>query len=215
MRKSSKTNHLLSACLAGIVTFLGYAYLIRPRILRWGADSEESSAALPGDELITKPMTQTTRAITIHAPINQVWPWLVQPGQGRGGFYSYDWLENIFQMDIHNADRILPEYQDLAEGDLIPFWQGTGVTVRQVLPPRLLVLAGSFDPRNAETGGTWTFILKEIDDQKCRLIVRTRVAEFAPRWLSQFFSFKILEPAHFMMERGMLLGIKRRAEKLY
>jgi hypothetical protein len=213
MAKNNKTIKLFTAFLAGITATLGYAYLIRPRILGWGANPEEITDLMPGDELIHNPLTETTRAINIDAIVEEVWPWIVQIGQGRGGFYSYAWLENIFRLDIHNADQILPEYQDLAGGDLIPFWQGVGVTVRKILPPRLLVLAGSFDPQSEEVGGSWTFSLKDVDTAKCRLTVRTRIAAFAPHWLGKFMSFKIIEPSHFIMERGMLLGIKNRAEK--
>jgi hypothetical protein len=213
MRKDNTAIKLLSACLAGMAATLGYAYLVRPRILGWGSKPEEIASPMPGDELIHNPLTETTRAVDIDAAVEDVWPWIVQIGQGRGGFYSYEWLENIFGLDIHNADQVLPEYQDLAAGDLIPFWQGVGVTVRQILPPQLLVLAGSFNPQSEEVGGSWTFTLKEIDTTKCRLTVRTRIAAFPPHCLGQFISFKIIEPSHFIMERGMLLGIKKRAEK--
>ena len=83
----------------------------------WGAEPEEIDASLPGDELMADPTMIVTRAITIDAPPEAVWPWLVQMGQGRGGFYSYDWLENLFGLDIHNADRLEPEWQALAVGD--------------------------------------------------------------------------------------------------
>lgn len=213
MATQQKSTKFLTACLVGTGATIGYATLIRPKILSWGATQDEMAQPMPGDEFIPSPITQTTRAIDILAPQKQVWPWVVQIGQGRGGFYSYDWLENIFGMDIHNADQILPEHQDLAVGDLVPFWGQVGVTVRQILPPELLVLAGTFDPKSAATGGSWIFFLKEIAPSRCRLIIRTRIAAFPPHWLSRFFSFKLLEPAHFVMERGMLLGIKQRAEK--
>jgi len=213
MTKNHKITKLLVASLAGFAATMGYACLLRPRLLSWGANPDELSSHLPGDELIPDPLTQTTRAIDILAPKEQVWPWIIQIGQGRSGFYSYDWLENFFRMDIHNADCILPEYQDLAVGDLIPFWDQVGVTVRQITPPQLLVLAGSFNSNQDVVGGSWTFYLREITSSHCRLIIRTRIAAFPPYWLSQFFSFKLLEPAHFVMERGMLLGIKQRAEQ--
>jgi hypothetical protein len=212
MVKERKFSKIIAACLAGTAATIGYAALVRPRILGWGATYEEINASIPGDEFVTLVLTQTTRAIDILAPRDKAWPWVVQIGQGRGGFYSYDWLENIFGMDIHNADHILPEHQNLGAGDLIPFWDEVGVTVRQVSPPELLVLAGSFDPKSDTVGGSWTFLLKEISPSRCRLIVRAKIAAFPPRWLSRFFSFKLLEPAHFVMERGMLLGIKQRAE---
>lgn len=95
------------------------ALLARPRLLRWGATGQECGEALPGDELIEHADLTATRAITIHAPADDVWPWSAQLGQGRGGFYSYDFLENLVGCDIHSADRIVPEWQDVAVGDAI------------------------------------------------------------------------------------------------
>ena len=99
----------------------GYATLIRPRILRWGATDEEAAERLPGDEVVAQPRYQTTHAVTIHARRSEVWPWLVQLGQGRGGLYSYDWLENLFGLGFRSADRIIPDLQRLAVGDQV--WQ--------------------------------------------------------------------------------------------
>lgn len=94
-----------------------YWLLVRPWHQKWGATNQEADASFSGDELIPYAPWRTTHAITIQAPIEMVWSWVVQMGQGRGGFYSYDWLENLFGMNIHNADRILPEYQQLKVGD--------------------------------------------------------------------------------------------------
>jgi hypothetical protein len=193
-------------------TILIYARLIRPWHLRWGATPGEVSRLLPGDDIVTQPVMSATHAITIQAPVDRVWPWVVQIGQRRGGFYSYDWLENLLNMDIHNADDINPEWQNPQAGDVIRFWRGTGIPVLQIKSPRLMVLGGSFAPEQT-MGGSWTFVLESLDSQTTRLIVRTRVAEFSPLWLSIFLYRLVLEPAHFLMERRMLLGIKVRAEK--
>ncbi len=83
----------------------------------WGATGEEAREGLPGDELVAEPATQVTRAITIRAPRDVVWRWVVQLGADRGGFYSYDWLENLFRLGIHNADRVVPEWQHRAPAD--------------------------------------------------------------------------------------------------
>jgi hypothetical protein len=85
-----------------------YALLVRPRCLRWGATGQESGALLPGDDLIADPDLTAARAITVRAPASGVWPWIAQLGQGRGGFYSYDFLENLAGCDVHSADRIVP-----------------------------------------------------------------------------------------------------------
>ena len=213
MKKSNRLIKTMGTLLVGTATLAIYDQILRPLILGWGATSKEIASPIPGDDLIPSPITVTTRGMRINAPVEKVWPWLVQIGQGRGGFYSYDWLENIFGMNIHTSDRILPDYQQLTIGDLVPFWQGVGVTVREIDPPYLLVLGGAFDPNSSEVGGTWTFMLHPLDAATSRLLIRTRIAEFPPSWLSRIFTFVLLEPAHFIMERGMLLGIKQRAEQ--
>jgi len=107
--------------LAGftIPAVVGYAFALRPWMLRWGTTREEAGRALPGDELVARPRYQQTHAVTIQAPPARVWPWLAQLGQGRGGLYSYDWLENRFGCDLRSADRIRPEWQRLEAGDTV------------------------------------------------------------------------------------------------
>ena len=146
-----------------------------------------------------------------------VGPWLAQMGQGRGGFYSYEWLENLVGLGIHNSDQIIPDLQNLKPGDLIPFWRGAGVNVVVAEPLHLLVLAGSiYGPKeqqagSGEAGGTWVFMLEKSETQGTRMIARSRVAKFQPAWLSELF-MRVLEPVHFIMEQKMLRGIKERAE---
>jgi hypothetical protein len=196
---------------------------LRSKMQRWGATEQEASALLPADGLIIHPAMESTRAITIEAPPRRVWAWLVQIGQGRAGFYSYDALENLLGMNIHSSDRIVPELQRLRAGDTVPFWRGVGVTATAVVPPWVLVLSGTVhdDPArrfssrhesDSQAGGTWVFLLEPLPGLNTRLIVRSRVAGFAPHWLCNFF-LRLLEPVYFVMERKMLLGIKRRAEQ--
>jgi hypothetical protein len=203
-----------------VITALGY-FFVRPKMLHWGTTPVEVDLYLAGDELILDPLLLSTRAITIKTNPERVWPWLAQMGQGRGGFYSYEWVENLFGLDIHNADRILPELQDLKIGDLIPFWQGGGVRVLKVEPASLLMLGGTLVPGRDEDrlsvssdnlGGTWVFALLSTNFGDTRLLVRARVAKFPPKWLSIPLCWILIEPAHFFMERGMLYGIRRRAE---
>ncbi len=191
-----------------------YQARLRPRLLAWGASALESKQSLPGDDLVPDDelLLQTTRSITIQARPSEIWPWLVQIGQGRGGFYSYDWLENLFQMDIHNAQEILPQYQDLKVGEVVPFWKGVGVSVRDMQKDSHLVMAGSMQPGAESTGGSWAFLLQPLDHRNTRLTIRTRVGIFPPEWLSRLFSLLLLEPAHYVMERRMLMGIRERAE---
>ena len=110
----------LAALPAALVTAAGtYWFVLRPWHLVWGATASEVESVWPGDHLIPHPMGECTHAITINRPAAAVWPWLAQIGQGRGGFYSYAWLENLLGCRMENADRIMPEHQQLRVGDPI------------------------------------------------------------------------------------------------
>ncbi len=182
-------------------TLAVHATLIRPWYMRWGATDAEINMPLPGDIYIPEQTVVSTRAITIHAPKEAVWRWVVQLGQGRGGFYSYEWLENLFAADMHNANEILPELQQLQVGDPISFQRdGPFTVVAYIEEGQVLVLEGG-----------WTCYLEEVDDTTTRLVVR--YASFKVNsFLSRLFYYPIFEPAHFVMEQGMMLGIKARAE---
>jgi hypothetical protein len=133
-----------AAAAGAAITGSAAAYLLmgRPWQLRWGATDEERGAALAGDDLIPNPDLVATRAITVHAAADQVWPWIAQLGQGRGGFYSYDALENLVGCDIHSADRVVPKWQDLKVGDQVKLAPEVGVGVTVVQQGRALVLRG-------------------------------------------------------------------------
>jgi hypothetical protein len=178
-----------------------YRVLVQPWQHRWGATGEEVGRSMPGDDLLPGATGTTTRAIGVAAPPEQVWPWLVQLGYGRAGWYSYDWIDN----DGHpSADRIIPELQGLAVGDQIPMLPGMGPRVREIQPNRYLV-AGDDD------GGTWCLALYPTA-HGCRLVSRWRV-----NWpLTPATAFWILlsDPGAFIMERKMLKGIRSRAEAM-
>src|SRR5215470_3516274 len=108
------------AALAAAAVAAAYPALWRTRCLTWGANGGEVSGQMPGDDLMPNPDLQTTRAITVEAPPGAIWPWLVQMGSGRGGAYTYDWIENLFALDMHSASEILPQFQDLKVGDALP-----------------------------------------------------------------------------------------------
>ena len=153
-----------------------YVLAVRSWQLRWGATDEEVDATLPGDDLIPNPDLVATRAITVHTAADQVWPWIAQLGQGRGGFYSYDALENLVGCDIHSADRIVPEWQDLKVGDQVKLAPEVGLGVAVVEPGRALVLRGGV-PMGAVPPPydfTWAFVLRERSDGTTRLLVRER-----------------------------------------
>lgn len=212
---------MVSQTIAGAVS--AYMLLVRPWHLHWGATKEECKRALPGDELVPSPRLKATHAITINAPVENIWQWLVQMGQGRGGFYSYDWLENLFGLNIYSTDEIIPEYQSLKVGDAIPLApNGFAVPVEMIEPNHLLVLHG--DSRKATIPGgpplrpgdfinmSWTFTLEALDTKSTRLIERFRV-DWNPSFVAFVGNRVFLEPASFIMERKMLLGIKHRAEQ--
>ncbi|MDQ3862665.1 MAG: hypothetical protein M3317_04045, partial [Actinomycetota bacterium] len=128
-----------------------YAFFIRPWHLRWGATGEETEKPLPGDDLVPDPAIESTRAITINVPEAEVWPWVMQLGQSRGGLYSYDFLENLAGLDIHSVDGIVEELQDLEAGDLVRlaperFGPEAGFRVVGLDPPRALLLHQPTDP---------------------------------------------------------------------
>jgi len=212
------TAKLVSVGSVGAV-LAAYAFLIRPWHLRWGATEAELQQPLPGDDVVPNPKHEATHAITINAPVGDVWPWLVQIGQNKGGFYSYSLLENLVGCDIHNAKRIVPEWQSLRAGDVL--WlhpKAAPLPVLLVEPGRALVIGGlaqelGDDLSESIRAGTWAFVLKELDAGTTRLLVRIRW-DRKPGLLDWIYNFGVLEPSHFVMERRMMLGIKRRAEAL-
>lgn len=207
----------LSAGAAATAALVAGDLALRPWFMRWGATKDELARTWPGDELCPEAASVATRGVTIHAPIDEVWPWLVQIGQDRGGFYSYSWLENLFGARIHNADRLL-RVPPREVGDTV--WMaprerygGRGCSkVAIVEPERALVLVSPEDYDTLEeTGraaeGTWAFLLTPVDKKITRLIVRSRSGPKASPGRVLFF-----DPIHFVMERKMMLGIRDRAE---
>jgi hypothetical protein len=175
----------------------------RPFYLRWGATKEEVMRRLPGDS--PDLANSSTRAITIAAPASEVWKWLVQIGQDRAGFYSYDFLENLVRADIHNADVIVPEWQSLAKGSYVR------LASKKVYGDGPLLEVTHYEEGHYFVLDHWgSFVVEPIDDDSSRLIVRSyRYPAPAGRRLLD----TAMELPHFIMERKMLLGIKERAER--
>lgn len=223
MAKPSRFNWFGSAFLIGTTAYLAYQKAIGPWLRNWGTFPEEAKASLPGDELVADAMFSTTRAVTIHAQPDQVWPWIVQMGQGRGGLYSYDFLENLMGLNIHSADRVLPEFGTLEPGDAVPLEPaGGGYTVHSIKPEEYLLLYTDGSGENemartlraAEVKTSWLFLLREMDSGCTRLIIRWR-ANMNPK--SSLYARMMtigIEPIEFIMERKMMLGIRQRAERL-
>jgi hypothetical protein len=189
-----------------------YILVVRPGLLGWGATGEEAGAALAGDDLIPGPDLVATRAITVHALAGEIWPWIAQLGQGRGGFYSYDALENLAGCDIHSADRVVAEWQDVKVGDEVRLAPEVGLGVTVVEQGRALVLRGGVPVGAAPPpyDFTWAFALREQPGGTTRLLVRERYA------YSRWWAPLLVEPVaavSFLMTQRMLRGIRDRAER--
>jgi hypothetical protein len=179
--------------------------------LRWGATDTELNVALPGDGLVPVADLTATRAVTVRAGRDELWPWIVQLGQGRGGFYSYDFLENLVGCDIHSAERLIPEWQSIDVGDAIHLHPEVSLVVALVEPGAALVLRGGVPIGRMPPpyDFTWAFVLRDQADGSTRLLVRERYG-YSRRWARL-----LVEPVElisFVMSQRMLRGIKRRAE---
>jgi hypothetical protein len=195
------------AALALAAAAASYPLLFRRWCITWGARSEEVDREMPGDELLRDADMVATRAITIDAPPSALWPWLVQMGSGRGGAYTYDWIENLFGLDMHSADTILPEFQGLEVGDTLPMGSGgQRMRVEVLEPDRFLVF------RIEDQNWVWIFGLYAENDET-RLVSRNRIASPAASALAGALYRLLMEPGSLVMERKVLLGIKERAER--
>ena len=180
-----------------------YFGLLRRRVLTWGATDAEARARLAGDELLEDAAGVATRAISIDAPPSAVWPWLAQMGPSpRGGAYTYDWIENLFGLNMHSTDRVLPEFQHPAVGDTIGLGPNP-MRLEHVEPERVLAW------RSADGNWVWTFVIEPRGTGGSRLISRNR---FRLPSLGARLGMLPMEPGSLVMERKMLRGIKRRAE---
>ena len=191
---------------------LAYVLFGRSRQLRWGATEGDPIEALPGDDLIPDSDLTATRAMTVRAATDEVWPWIAQLGQGRGGFYSYDVLENMVGCDMHSANGIVPEWQDVTVGDEVKLHPEVALEVAAVEPGRSLVLRGGVPMGNTPPpyDFTWAFVLREQPDATTRLLVRERYG-YTARWAPL-----LVEPVaaiSFVMSQKMLRGIRDRAER--
>jgi hypothetical protein len=190
-------------------------YAARRFYRNWGTTKEECGMALPGDGLVSPPAVQTTEGVWIDASPGNVWPWLVQMGQDRGGLYTYPKLQNMIGLDYENADRIHPEWQCLAPGDVLWLapkgWMGlpNGITftVVDVVEQESIVLRGT-TPRLLRDA-VWSFHLIPRRDDRCRLLIRTRTRLRHP---GEVLATELAGPANAAMTQGILRGVKRRVE---
>ena len=203
----------LRVIAVALMLYTGSIIALRPWYSSWGTTRSERQMVMIGDPPLGESHYRIDHAITIDAPVDSVWPWMAQLGQDRAGFYSYDWLERAFGADIRNADVVVSAWQKREAGDTIhavqrdylngAFNRALGWRISEIIPGRAMVL---------EKWGA--FVLEPIDARKTRLHIRTRgdgIPSVTGIALSPV-SLLTLEPAHFIMERGMMLGIKRRSE---
>jgi hypothetical protein len=200
---------MLSIFLAILALTLLYWFPVRRWFGRWGTTDEDLTRGMAGDPVIANPTHSATHALTVDAPPEDIWPWLVQMGYRRGGLYSYDWLDRLFgYLDRPSANRVLPEFQHLTVGDVIPLGRGRGFPVTAIEACRALVLSDTNDGFQ----WVWQFGLYPLDGGRTRLVSRgtQRFANTIGAWLFM----RVMEPAAFIMTRRMLLGLKQRAEAL-
>jgi proline iminopeptidase len=209
--------------VAGLAA-IAYGVWVRPRLARWGATDEEVAGPYPGVDLVPEGERGATMAVTIEAPPDQVWPWLVQMGGDRGGWYSWDRLDNGGRS---SAREVHPEWQDLAVGDHVKYWRGGGPVdaweVAALEPNRFLGLHGltdlrgrNLDPKHtrpsAYVEGLWGFLLNELPGGRTRLIIGGYQA-IRPRWLGRFVFYWLYIPVTWIMQARMLAVLKRNIER--
>jgi hypothetical protein len=183
---------------AAILTAALSRLRVRPR-------GDEGRRPLPGDGIVPDAKDQWTNAVTIRARPGDIWPWILQMGCGRAGWYSYDGLDNGGQP---SAERIVPELQAVEVGDVFP-WRPAdrdGFIVREIEPDRALVLDGTPPPLRV----SWAFVLRPLDETTTRLIARCRAV---PRSVAVGLLLRLFHPVHFAMQRKQLLTLKRRVER--
>ena len=210
-RAASRTGHVLAW---GVLVYVAAVVGTRPWYTTWGTTRAERAAPIPHDLFGDSAHYRIDHGVTINAPAEAIWPWLAQIGQDRGGFYSYDRLERLIGDDVRNADRIVPAWQHREVGERVRaaqpgylggvFGDEPGWMIAAIRPLRYLAL---------ENWGT--FVLDPVDSATTRLLIRTR-GDGHPtlkRLVAAPAGLLVFEPAHFIMQRRMMLGIKERAER--
>ncbi|MFN8028230.1 MAG: hypothetical protein U0W40_18265 [Acidimicrobiia bacterium] len=209
---STRRRLLIAVAAIAAVKVVAYRTWVKPWMFHWGAIPDEVDAELPGDELVDGTGPRTTRAVTVDAPPERVWPWVAQIGEDRAGFYSYAWLERLAGCDMHNADWIHPEWQHHEAGETVWLARRYRELGRQVVariePGRVFAMVSPPDHDALVAGrratGAWTFVLEPTaDGRQTRLIARGSGGAVG---------HAAFDVPHFVMEQKMLRGIKARAE---
>lgn len=198
-RVNNYINYTLIFYILIVIIYWGF---IRSQNNNWGATSVEINMKFPITENISSNRIVSTRAININARREKIWPWIAQTGQNRGGFNSYYWLENLFAAKMVNADKVHSEWQKPTAGDTVYYGKNEGYAIVSfVKPNEYYSLSG------------WTFLLQKIDSANTRLIVRYPSMEIKQNKFITAYYYALFEPLHFIMESGMMMGIKQKAER--
>jgi hypothetical protein len=202
--------------IAAALALAAYLRVIRPWQLRWGATDSEVDRAMPGDEVVQEPTFNATRAITVAAPPDAIWPWIVQIGFRRAGWYAYDWIDNPRWPTLDrirpwqpSAETIIPALQHVAVGDFYPQGPGesSGLWVRAFERNQWMLWA------DKQGNATWLWLLDPVDSERTRLITRVRLHYV---WTSPWILMNLmLDVGDIVMMRKCMLGIKRRAEAMH
>ena len=192
----------------------------------WGLTKNSAQRFFIGDHIIVEPKSSFVHAVDINAPLEYVWPWMAQIGQGRGGFYSYEMLENLFGLNIFNADTILPQFQNPKVGDLIPFSPNDAYPLVICDEGRAMAIEHCYDfdersvydpwvstPKNY-LHLSWLWYVEPLSERRSRFYSRNRVT-YGNSLRNKLMFGPLAEPIVFAMDRKMCLGIKKRAELLF
>jgi len=198
-RVNNYINYTLIFYTLIVIIYWGF---IRSQNNNWGATSVEINMKFPITENIASNRIVSTRAININVSREKIWPWIAQTGQNRGGFNSYYWLENLFAAKMVNADSIHPEWQNPKVGDTVYYGKNEGYA-----------FVSFAKPNEYYSLGGWTFLLQKIDSANTRLIVRYPSMEIKQSKFTTAYYYALFEPLHFIMESGMMMGIKQKAER--
>lgn len=228
--KQNRTRFSFTQILEGfegvaIIIACYLTFFLKPLRERWGLSKEEAKRPLPGNELVSSPKSKFTHAIKINAPAKYVWPWIAQIGQGRGGFYTYEALENLIGLQIYNSEVVLPDFQNPTIGDTVAFSPEDRSPIVICEHGRAMAIENSldmdskqlYDPKGPSPKNflhlSWLWYVEALDDNHCRFISRNRV-DYSPSFKNKLMFGPLTEPIVFAMDRKMCLGIKKRAERL-
>ncbi|WP_297792809.1 hypothetical protein [uncultured Eudoraea sp.] len=210
-----------------LIIVISYLTLfLKPLRDRWGLSRKEAGLSFPGDHFVPHPRSEFVHAIEINAPARYVWPWIAQIGQGRGGFYSYEALENITGLQIYNSDKVLPEFQQPELGDLIPFGPKDACPIVLLENGKAMAIENWYDLNKNSVYNqalespinylhlSWLWMVEPLGEHRSRFVSRNRL-DFRPSIKNRMIFGLLGEPVVFAMDRKMCYGIKRRAENLF